>query len=194
MKETRRANRQRKIDPRNDPADARQMILTLSVLFPGIGERAIVGILSGGGILAIVAAIGVRLFQPGNVPIEANQDSVAPTEQPERERATWRMPPLSKLPPARLTTLNRVWLIVLRRYLIVAGGSFWGASYSSRSWARDRETKGVWKRPHFRRTICVRRRRIEERSSYLDRRSMFSVAPLICIAEISSGAVIYMLR
>jgi hypothetical protein len=32
------------------------------------------------------------------------------------------MRPLSELPPARLTTLNRVWLIVLRGYLIVAAG------------------------------------------------------------------------
>src|ERR1700694_4664484 len=36
------------------------MILTLSVLFPGITETEIVGILIGGGILAIVVAIGVR--------------------------------------------------------------------------------------------------------------------------------------
>jgi hypothetical protein len=34
----------------------------------------------------------------------------------------WRMPPLEALPPARLTTLSRVWMIVLRAYLIVAAG------------------------------------------------------------------------
>jgi Mn2+/Fe2+ NRAMP family transporter len=98
------------------------MILTLSVLFPGISERAIMGILIGGGILAIVAAIGVRLFESVIVPSRASQDSVAPAERQERDRGTWRMPPLSELPPARLTTLNRVWLIVLRGYLIVAAG------------------------------------------------------------------------
>ena len=32
------------------------------------------------------------------------------------------MPPLDQLPPARLTALERAWLIVLRVYLIVAGG------------------------------------------------------------------------
>jgi hypothetical protein len=32
------------------------------------------------------------------------------------------MPPLGELAPARLTTLNRIWLIVLRGYLIVAAG------------------------------------------------------------------------
>jgi hypothetical protein len=32
------------------------------------------------------------------------------------------MPPLDQLPPARLTALNRAWLIVLRAYLLVAAG------------------------------------------------------------------------
>jgi hypothetical protein len=98
------------------------MILTLSVLFPGISETEIVAILIGGSILAIIAAIGVRLVEPVIVPTKATRDSVAPTEQLQCERSTWRMPPLSELPPARLTTLDRVWLIVLRGYLIVAAG------------------------------------------------------------------------
>jgi len=37
-------------------------------------------------------------------------------------RDTWRMPPLTQLPPRQLTTLNRVWLVVLRADLIVAAG------------------------------------------------------------------------
>ena len=37
-------------------------------------------------------------------------------------RNTWWMPPLAELPPRQLTTLNRVWLVVLRAYLIVAAG------------------------------------------------------------------------
>jgi hypothetical protein len=37
-------------------------------------------------------------------------------------RDTWRMPPLAGLPPRQLTTANRVWLLVLRAYLIVAAG------------------------------------------------------------------------
>jgi hypothetical protein len=32
------------------------------------------------------------------------------------------MPPLSELPPARLSALSRLWMIVLRGYLVVAGG------------------------------------------------------------------------
>jgi hypothetical protein len=32
------------------------------------------------------------------------------------------MPPLETLPPARMSTLSRIWMIVLRGYLVVAGG------------------------------------------------------------------------
>jgi hypothetical protein len=32
------------------------------------------------------------------------------------------MPPLDQLPPARLTVLDRTWLIVLRGYLVIAAG------------------------------------------------------------------------
>jgi hypothetical protein len=45
---------------------------------------------------------------------------VAPAWQSRRD--TWRMPPLAELPPRQLTTANRVWLLVLRAYLIVAAG------------------------------------------------------------------------
>ena len=98
------------------------IILTLAVLFPGISETQIIGILVGGSILAIVVAIGVRLAEPVRVPTKAMLDSVAPTKQLERQRNTWRMPPLGELSAAQLTTLNRIWLIVLRGYLIVAAG------------------------------------------------------------------------
>jgi hypothetical protein len=32
------------------------------------------------------------------------------------------MPPLDKLPPARLDLISRIWLVVLRVYLLLAGG------------------------------------------------------------------------
>ena len=37
-------------------------------------------------------------------------------------QSIWRMPPLGQLAPARLTPLTRIWMVVLRFYLIVAGG------------------------------------------------------------------------
>jgi Mn2+/Fe2+ NRAMP family transporter len=95
------------------------MILTLSVLFPGIDETEIVGILIGGSIVAILISIAVRLHQPVRVPTEKILASVPLKREP---RDTWRMPPLAELSPAQLTPLNRVWLIVLRAYLVVAAG------------------------------------------------------------------------
>jgi hypothetical protein len=41
-------------------------------------------------------------------------------------RMVWRMPPLDQLRPAQLTPLMRIWLTVLRGYLVIAGGLvFW---------------------------------------------------------------------
>jgi len=37
-------------------------------------------------------------------------------------RATWRMPPLDQLPPAKLSLAAKTWMGVLRLYLVVAGG------------------------------------------------------------------------
>ena len=48
--------------------------------------------------------------------------------QDEREsaddlrRANWRMPPLRELSPMRMTPLTRIWMVVLRGYLVVAAG------------------------------------------------------------------------
>ena len=43
-------------------------------------------------------------------------------QPPLFDRDTWRMPPLDRLPPARLSPLSRIWMIVLRGYLVVAAG------------------------------------------------------------------------
>jgi NRAMP (natural resistance-associated macrophage protein)-like metal ion transporter len=94
------------------------LILTLSVLFPGITEKAIVGILIGGSIVAVIAAVVIKPVESA----KAIEDNVATSEQYNGERSLWRMPPINELPPARLTPLSRAWLIVLRGYLIVAAG------------------------------------------------------------------------
>jgi hypothetical protein len=98
------------------------LILTAAVLYPDISETQIEGILAGGSILAVIVAIGARFAEPAVVPTKPALDSIVPTEQIARERNIWRMPPLGELPPMRLTMLSRIWLIVLRGYLIVAAG------------------------------------------------------------------------
>jgi Mn2+/Fe2+ NRAMP family transporter len=90
------------------------IILTASVLYPEMSGETIIATLVGGSLAALVIYLtlgGIRpVFEAGAEPSDRSL------------RNTWRMPPLSELPPRRLTALNRVWLFVLRAYLIVAGG------------------------------------------------------------------------
>jgi Mn2+/Fe2+ NRAMP family transporter len=93
------------------------VILTASVLFPDITDAQILGVLIGGSVLGVLMTVGVRVY-------EKSRGIEAVAEEPiERAlQAHWRMPPLSELPPARLTLLNRVWMGVLRAYLCIAAG------------------------------------------------------------------------
>ena len=97
------------------------IILTASVLFPDIGARSIIAILIGGSVLGILLTAGAKLFEPSRDPIGASRSEarVKPTID---LRDSWRMPPLDTLPPAQLSLTNRLWMIVLRGYLVIAGG------------------------------------------------------------------------
>jgi hypothetical protein len=88
------------------------IILTASVLFPDMGEAAILAILGGGTALALAGA-AIYVFQ-------RRRGAAEPIDR--ANQATWRMPPLSKLFPARMTPLTRIWMVVLRGYLLIAGG------------------------------------------------------------------------
>ena len=79
---------------------ALSMILTVSVLFPDwANERTILGILAG---TAAVAAIAVALAAFG--PKRAAAEPALPAAL---DRDAWRMPPLHKLPPAKLSLAAR---------------------------------------------------------------------------------------
>jgi Mn2+/Fe2+ NRAMP family transporter len=93
------------------------VILTASVLFPDLDEKWIVGILAGGAGLAIVTTLLVNLKGSSGL----NSRGIAPRPA-EHDLNMWRMPPLDQLPPARLSSLSRIWMIVLRGYLAVAAG------------------------------------------------------------------------
>jgi hypothetical protein len=93
------------------------VILTASVLFPDITESQILGVLIGGSLLAAALALGAKAYERHKrlpPPMVVRYDTELRNE--------WRMPPLDSLTPARLTLLNRIWLIVLRGYLAVAAG------------------------------------------------------------------------
>jgi Mn2+/Fe2+ NRAMP family transporter len=95
------------------------MVLTLAVLFPTVSEAVIATILIGGSVVAIAAILLVKFLAPAE-PSDPN-DVTSPTNL-EHLRLAWRMPPLDQLSPARLTLLERVWLLVLRAYLVLAAG------------------------------------------------------------------------
>jgi NRAMP (natural resistance-associated macrophage protein)-like metal ion transporter len=92
------------------------IILTASVIYPDISGRTIIEVLAGGTLLAIVglvASIGIRKLR--------GESAAEPAPVYTKDaRNTWRMPPLDELPPPRLTLAKRVWMGVLRGYLLLA--------------------------------------------------------------------------
>ncbi len=93
------------------------IILTAATLFPAMSGDAIIAILGGGSLLGIVGFAGFKLVR--------RHDTGPAAPAPARaalaaERAGWRMPPLDMLPPARLSRAKRLWMAVLRGYLIAA--------------------------------------------------------------------------
>ncbi|MGA2792742.1 MAG: Nramp family divalent metal transporter [Roseiarcus sp.] len=95
------------------------IILTASVLFPdAANEQVIVGILAGGGVVAVVIALATMALSQNGGNGKPAESAAAAT----MTRSTWRMPPLDQLPPAKLSLAAKTWMGVLRLYLIVAGG------------------------------------------------------------------------
>jgi Mn2+/Fe2+ NRAMP family transporter len=94
-------------------------ILTGSVLYPNISGTVILVILAGGSAVAMAAAFGVGLAKYVAAPGVQSKGTELTVEA---DRYSWRMPPLNELPPARLSTVSRIWMIVLRAYLVVAAG------------------------------------------------------------------------
>jgi len=88
------------------------IVLTASVVFPKISESQILAILLTGGLASIV--IGAVAYWTGR------QRDTDGTAIEELERATWLMPPLDELPPGRFTPTHRVWMGILRAYLLIA--------------------------------------------------------------------------
>jgi hypothetical protein len=97
------------------------IILTASVLFPDIDAQWIIAILTGGSVLGLLLTAGAKLFERPDAAIDA-QARPAQAGPTTDVRDHWRMPPLDTLPPVRLSRTSRIWMIVLRLYLVIAGG------------------------------------------------------------------------
>ena len=95
------------------------VILTAAVLFPDISDAHILAVLVGGTVLGMVMAVAVKLYENsrGVAPVAGDAGS-ATVEQQDN----WRMPALETLAPARLSISSRIWMLVLRAYLVVAAG------------------------------------------------------------------------
>ena len=90
------------------------IILTASVLYPDISGQTILAILAGGVVLALMT-VGITLT------FRSRSDVPGPVLD-RSLRSTWRMPPLAQLAPNHITGATRIWMFVLRGYLIVAVG------------------------------------------------------------------------
>ncbi|MEM5434559.1 NRAMP family divalent metal transporter [Paraburkholderia diazotrophica] len=93
------------------------IVLTASVVYPDISGRAIIDILVGGTLVAVIVLAAttalrrVRGIQPAATPASIVG---------EAERDAWRTPPLADLPKPVLTLSRRIWMGALRGYLVVA--------------------------------------------------------------------------
>ncbi len=92
------------------------VVLTASVLYPDISGRQILSILAAGSVLLLLGAAGAALLRRQH-PAEQ-----APLPMTGVQRRGWRMPPVDTLAPASLTLSRRVWMGVLRLYLVAAAG------------------------------------------------------------------------
>ena len=90
------------------------LVLTSSVLFPGITGTTILEILGGGSALTVILGIVFAIYRRLH-PAPAAADTVDRAERP-----TWRMPPLALLTRPQMSGARRFGLTVLRGYLCVA--------------------------------------------------------------------------
>jgi len=90
------------------------IILTASVLFPGITSGAILDIMAVGGVAGVLAL--------GYAELRRRRKGWARTGRPvdRTGKATWRMPPLADLPAPRISTGRKIGLTALRTYLLIA--------------------------------------------------------------------------
>ena len=88
------------------------IILTVSVLFPDIGDRMILALLGSGLALALLMTTAFFAWHRGTSAEVVDRSG----------QALWRMPPLGELTTPCMSPATRLWMVVLRGYLIVAAG------------------------------------------------------------------------
>lgn len=96
------------------------MILTAATAFPDMSGETILAVL-GGGIAVGIAGFAVVTLLPRRGRSEpAVIGNMIHPDRLRSLRATWRMPALEALPAPKLSLSKRVWIAVLRAYLVAA--------------------------------------------------------------------------
>ena len=91
------------------------IVLTASVLYPAITGEEILVFLVVSSVIAILIALVSAV-------VKRRRRAALPEAIDLSQRSTWRMLPLDQLPAGGLTPIKRVWMGVLRAYLLIAAG------------------------------------------------------------------------
>jgi NRAMP (natural resistance-associated macrophage protein)-like metal ion transporter len=92
------------------------VVLTASVLFPDISAQSITTILTSGCFIGLTVAITLsinKLRKGKTIQAHAIEGDVV-------DKHNWRMPALKHLPPLVMSSRNKLWMSVLRGYLVIA--------------------------------------------------------------------------
>jgi len=100
------------------------IILTVATIFPDVSGAIILKILIGGAMLGLVGFLFALALRERR---HRGRDGATGAENDRRfehvtpyERRNWRMPPLDRLPVPKLTLMTKLWMGVLRGYLLIA--------------------------------------------------------------------------
>lgn len=93
------------------------IILTLATVFPSVSGKIILAILFGGSIAGAVIFGAVAVWK---VRSRHQTADIGLAPLTEKERRNWRMPALDKLAPRQMTSSTKLWMGVLRAYLLIA--------------------------------------------------------------------------
>lgn len=89
------------------------IILTAAVVFPDLSGRVILAILLIGSVVSLLVVLALQILNA--------REQAAPVAKPDLETLyTWRMPSLEQLKPMVLSGRNKLWMAVLRIYLLLA--------------------------------------------------------------------------
>jgi NRAMP (natural resistance-associated macrophage protein)-like metal ion transporter len=98
------------------------IILTASVMYPDISGETILEVLGGGSALAVFGYAGTLILRKPARGLTNSAEHFVAQGDVKKTRDAWRMPPLDELAPPNLTLTKRIWMGVLRGYLLVAVG------------------------------------------------------------------------